>query len=476
MKTETNAPSRWLSSGIATGRPQGIDAERGIIRGVSVITAGEAKGHGFAVDHDFLANVVNLGNAKKQGVKVRFGHPNLCSTALGTFLGRKKDFRLAPGGAGKPEQVLADLYLSTEAKSTPNGDLFSYVLGMAKNEPDMFGASIVFAPGKKYRRTPQGNKVYETDEKFSGVPGPDFVEMQDFTASDVVDDPAANDGLFSRFSRESLAGQLTEFFDLHPQVWGAIQGNAELFAAMIPHADKIGEFFANYTEYLNKRKGNAMDPKDSAGNAGPQAPGEAPAPVTPSETPKAANPPAPAALATPAPAAEPPAPAPATPAAPIVADPVAPAAPALVPPAPALAVPAPAPAPVPAAPAVPVPVESAPATPPAPAADEKKDGNPDGLAVAPVPEPPAPAAIPSPRTVAVDELAGLARDFGPEIAVATVVAGGGRADALAAQNAALRAENANLRKMTGSGAAPVPVLPADGKAKFTVRDIVTAGK
>ena len=127
---------KWFRAGAMRSAPSGkVDREQGVIEGFSVNTKGEAKGHGVHLDDDFLDAVVEFGNSKRQGVKMRFGHPNMCSTALGTFLGRAKNFRRVG------DIVKADAFMSNTAKETPGGDLYSYVFDIAENEPDMFGTS-----------------------------------------------------------------------------------------------------------------------------------------------------------------------------------------------------------------------------------------------------------------------------------------------------------------------------------------------
>ena len=280
MKTE-NRP-RWFSTGYLQAAPSGgVNHEDGIINGVSVTTEGEAKGHGVHLDEEFVDTVVQFGNERKQGLKARFGHPNMCSTALGTFIGRYKNFRketVARDDGQTASRAVADLFLSNEAKDTPHGNLHKYVLNMASNEPDMFGTSIVFTPGRNYRKTDQGKKVYQeytrgpdgenlrntdgtmamrwVDEGGEDVdPGKeniierDYIECSQLHACDAVDDPAANDGLFSRFSQETLAGQITEFLDLHPQVWEALNGNDAVLSAISRYGDKVSEFFRRYEEY-----------------------------------------------------------------------------------------------------------------------------------------------------------------------------------------------------------------------------------
>jgi hypothetical protein len=82
-----------------------------------------------------------LGNESKAGIKARFGHPNICSTALGTYLGRYRNFRRSAG------KVMADLHLDLSAARSPKGNLYDYILTLAETNPDMFGASIAFNAG-----------------------------------------------------------------------------------------------------------------------------------------------------------------------------------------------------------------------------------------------------------------------------------------------------------------------------------------
>ena len=225
-----------------------VDSELGAIYGVSVNTVGEAKGHGVWLEQSFVEDVAELGNALKQGLKARFGHPNMCSTALGTFIGRFKNFRV------ENNQCIADLYLSNEAKDTPHGNLYDYVLGMAENESDMFGTSIVFTVGEQYQLNDAGEKI--VDEMLWDDGRKVFVTCDKLHACDVVDDPAANpDGLFSTFNTKSLAAQVTEFLDTHPMVFEMIDKEPEA----------MEEFTARYKEYKNKKEDIEMSdaPKEN---------------------------------------------------------------------------------------------------------------------------------------------------------------------------------------------------------------------
>jgi hypothetical protein len=164
------------------------------IKGVSICTAGEAKGHGLHIEKEFIQSLVSAGSASDGGIKARFGHPSFFSDGIGTFIGVFKNFRLSDDGL----KALADLELSSVAKKSPHGDLFTYVLEMAENHPMHFGTSIVNDSPVFYQYDSEGKKLeinsysdYNPKEKL-------FMGLGEFTACDVVDQPAANSGLFSK--------------------------------------------------------------------------------------------------------------------------------------------------------------------------------------------------------------------------------------------------------------------------------------
>lgn len=191
----------WFRTAVLkVGKPT-VDEEKGILQGYAVATKGEALGHDMLLDDTFLDSLVTAGNLKEIGIKSRFDHPSASSTSMGSFLGRSKNFRR------DGDLVRADLHLSEAAKHSPQGNLYDYTLMMAKNEPEMFGASIVFS----------GAAVWQTDEDGKELKDqPRLARLERFLASDVVDDPAANpSGIFSTGhpQHESLAEKFTEFLD-----------------------------------------------------------------------------------------------------------------------------------------------------------------------------------------------------------------------------------------------------------------------
>lgn len=432
MKTETpTTHNRWMSSSYTAAKlaqkPEQTDIEQGIIRGVSVVTEGEAKGHGVSLDKAFVETVIRQGNELKTGVKARFGHPNMCSTALGTFIGRFKNFRAdttTRNDGQTASRAVADLFMSNSAKETPNGNLYDYVMQMAKSEADMFGTSIVFTPGREYRKVVATGEPafiqYETDsygdvvnlsyvdkngeeinEKTTPLSEEVYVECEQLHACDTVDDPAANDGLFSRFSKESMAGQVTEFLDLHPEVWQALSSSPDILKALSLHHESMVEFVGRYREYRKRNQGEKMTTKPTAESADSVLEAVSAAPESPAVEPSTPEPTLQPEVAEPTPGTE------------GKADEAA------VPP---------------AAEAAPAPVATQPETEPEPT---------------PAPQP---EATPAPDPVATEatdlriEFKRMKDDFGAEVAAEAFASGGDYASAQRLAYERMKAENETLRR------------------------------
>ncbi len=163
----------------------------------------------------------------------------MCAEALGTFIGRFKNFRV------DGERAMADLHLDNVAKKSPKGDLFSYVIAMANSNPDMFGASISFEIDDYYHYDSENQRVAGEGEKT-------FVKIKSLLATDVVDDPAANpNGLFSAasFAPDNFAAIATKFLDDNPEIWNHIEANPEIFEP----------FFHRYAEYSKRKPVNPSE-------------------------------------------------------------------------------------------------------------------------------------------------------------------------------------------------------------------------
>jgi hypothetical protein len=256
-----------------------VDRETGVINGVQIVREGEARGHGVMLDGDFINDVSRFGNEKRDGIKSRFNHPAMSSGALGTYLGKFRNFRV-DGTA-----TYADLHLDESAKSTPSGNLYEYVLNLAESAPDAFGNSISFQDdGNMYvknRETGEKHALeydwsWDDDEDWSSQEpktdmarkvrvGEDLVDYDKtiyteekyviisfLHASDLVDDPAATDGLFSaQVNSHAFAVQASDFLDANPEIWDFVER----------HPDKLAPFFEKYRAYSERKALKSTAPK-----------------------------------------------------------------------------------------------------------------------------------------------------------------------------------------------------------------------
>ena len=135
-----------------------------IIEGVSVISVGEAKGHGLFVDAQTLREVKACAETYAGGVKVNLDH----GAGIRDIVGFVDNFRIIA------DKLVADLNL------LQNAERREYVLEIAEKLPDTFGISIAFS-----------GPVREID-------GKRFASCEELYSADLVQTPAANPtGLFS---------------------------------------------------------------------------------------------------------------------------------------------------------------------------------------------------------------------------------------------------------------------------------------
>jgi hypothetical protein len=150
-----------------------------VIEGVSIISIGEAKGHGLYVDETTLMQVKECAESYKGGVKVNLDH----GAGIKDIVGFVNNFRIV----GK--QLLGDLNL---LETSPMRD---YVMEISSKLPDTFGISIAFT-----------GPIRE-------VEGLAFASCTELYSADLVQTPAANaTGLFS-----FTAKQVDSFFQQMPE-------------------------------------------------------------------------------------------------------------------------------------------------------------------------------------------------------------------------------------------------------------------
>lgn len=246
------APPAYFRAEAVREAPKRVDreaGEAGVIHGYAVITRGEALGHGVWADATFLGQVAEALGAQARGLKSRFTHPGLCSDGMGKYLGRSR------GAWVDGDTVRSDLFISPAAAKSPDGNLAEYVLTLAEDDPEAFGASIVFTRdrGAEEEFALANGEEHEdengdTRRRFKS-PDPDnehnlpHVRLASLRASDVVDEPAANPGGF--FSDgEELAWRAEEalsfFLGLTDQPPPA--------AAIGLHPDRAKAFFEGFLQ------------------------------------------------------------------------------------------------------------------------------------------------------------------------------------------------------------------------------------
>ncbi len=220
---------------------ENIDRDKGIIKGVHICCEGEAKGHYINLDRDFIKDVTKLGNEQQTGVKSRFGHPNMSSTTLGTFIGRFHNYRntYIDRDGIKSLTSIADLHLDESSKKSPNGNLYDYTLELAETNPDMFGSSIAFIEGAtKYKKEKTGEKDDKGHDIYKDKP---YVTINSLLATDLVDDGAATDRLYSS---NSFAERVTLYLDDNPEIYDILSNQPEI----------VDNFMNHYKTYISNKE------------------------------------------------------------------------------------------------------------------------------------------------------------------------------------------------------------------------------
>ncbi len=140
-----------------------IDAAAGVIRGVSVISVGDAKGHGIKIDQTTLEQVKACAETYSNGLKVKMSHAG----DAGDIVGFLSAFRI------DGDKLLADLTLLKSSRFR------EYVLELASTIPDTFGLSISFSGPVEMKGETR------------------FARCAEIYSADLVSEPAANpSGLF----------------------------------------------------------------------------------------------------------------------------------------------------------------------------------------------------------------------------------------------------------------------------------------
>lgn len=196
------AEPSWLKVAVLAGSGIGVDRAARVLRGVILASEGpfrepEPRGE---FNTKSLEMVCEMGGAKPSGLKARFGHPDMSSDALGTFVGRHKNCRMSTvtvtldGGEKKRLKcVRADTHLAEAAFDSPKGNLADYIMTLAEEDPEALMLSLVLEPREEYRLEKDGSRKKDAD----GNPLPPLWYPEKLHACDFVDQGAATDSLLA---------------------------------------------------------------------------------------------------------------------------------------------------------------------------------------------------------------------------------------------------------------------------------------
>jgi hypothetical protein len=202
-----------------------------IIEGVSVISVGEAKGHGLFVDAQTLREVKACAETYAGGVKVNLDH----GAGIKDIVGFCDNFRIIG------DKLVADLNL------LQNAERRDYVLEIAEKLPDTFGISIAFS-----------GPVREID-------GKRFASCEELYSADLVQTPAANPtGLFS-FEAKAVDKNLTNMEDEKTQAEEIVKEDEIDISDILSRLSALETAFGDYKnkmEEMPKEEEMAEDKKD----------------------------------------------------------------------------------------------------------------------------------------------------------------------------------------------------------------------
>ena len=187
-----------------------------IIEGVSIISVGEAKGHGLFVDATTLQEVKACAESYAGGVKVNLDH----GAGIKDIVGFCDNFRIIG------DKLIADLNLLENAEKR------AYVLEIAEKLPDTFGISIAFS-----------GPVRE-------VNGKRFASCAELYSADLVQTPAANPtGLFSFQAVDKISNQMEDAtIEIEPKE----EGGEISIADLLKRLESLETAFGDYKKSMEE--------------------------------------------------------------------------------------------------------------------------------------------------------------------------------------------------------------------------------
>jgi len=173
-------------------KPGRVDHEAGTIEGISILTAGEAKGHGMMISEKTLeaAIVLLIGKSLPAYLSHAGAHGDRLLTEAGYFSGFYRD----------KEQIRARKFTALATFKKYEREKYDRLFEIAEKAPQTFGVSIVFE-GQLFWEMRDGS---ETTMEV-GLNAPENARFEvptvrplEITSADFVDTPAANGSLFRK--------------------------------------------------------------------------------------------------------------------------------------------------------------------------------------------------------------------------------------------------------------------------------------
>jgi hypothetical protein len=191
MASALSGRSTFTNFCLEAQSPSKVDREAGRIEGISIISAGEAKGHHMMISQKTLESSITLLLGKSLPAYV--SHGGASGDRLLTEAGYFSEFYR------DKDKIRANKFVALESFKKYEAEKYERLFEIAEVAPESFGVSIVFE-GQLFWEMADGSEMgmdvgFEAPEnaRFS-VP---TVRPLAITSADFVDTPAANGALFS---------------------------------------------------------------------------------------------------------------------------------------------------------------------------------------------------------------------------------------------------------------------------------------
>lgn len=177
----------------------------GLIQQISLISVGQALGHNIWIDEVFLNQLNEAIALKETGLKSKYMHASIISDSIGTLIGKVVNPRIIDN------KLAGDLSFAKSSTKSRYGDLADYVMTLAQQTPDFFGASLQFdldVTTMQVLVQVAGGTLRVQDGQFitQNFKSPDIRNVNNYpharlsavNALAIVDEPAANpQGIFA---------------------------------------------------------------------------------------------------------------------------------------------------------------------------------------------------------------------------------------------------------------------------------------